>query len=275
MAANDRMKKLLLLLALLFPIGVIGQPILRNTATTNNPPLFFFSFPGPGVGGTVANPVFADSSNVLWQLDGSLTDVHLHLTNLPGTTSSAPINNFYVTNLFVQNGGHNTMIITNSLTIQPVKTNVLATTSTGLVTNANYGSGISWDPTTLTISATASGSGVTTVVTPLAYSGTNITGFNCLTNNATYTLLLTNHCLFDASTFTGLPNTTTNLFFTLGLKQDSAGTWVPKFTNSIVAWADGVQPVIKTNANAVSYLYFHTHLFTNGMLVGSPNLNVQ
>lgn len=126
-----------------------------------------------------------------------------------------------------------------------------------------------------TAGGTSSGSGVSTVVTPLAYSGTNITGFNCLTNNATYTLLLTNHCLFDASTFTGLPNTTTNLFFTLGLKQDSAGAWVPKFTNSILTWADGVQPVIKTNANAVSYLYFHTHLFTNGMLVGSPNLNVQ
>ncbi len=120
-----------------------------------------------------------------------------------------------------------------------------------------------------------SGSGVSTTVTPLAYSGTNITGFNCLTNNATYTLVLTNHCLFNAATFTGLPNTTTNMFFTLGFQQNSAGGWVPKLTNSIVTYADGVQPVIKTNANAVSYLYFHTHLFTNGMLVASPNINVQ
>lgn len=119
------------------------------------------------------------------------------------------------------------------------------------------------------------GSGVTTAVTPLTYSGTNINGFNCLTNNATYTLTLTNHCLFDSSTFTGLPNTTTNVFFTLAMKQDSAGGWVPKFTNSIIAWTDGNQPVFKTNANAVSYAYFHSHLFTNGMLVGSPNINVQ
>ena len=137
---------------------------------------------------------------------------------------------------------------------------------------------ISDNGTALTYNGVAvggSGSGVSTTVTPLAYSGTNITGFNCLTNNATYTLVLTNHCLFNAATFTGLPNTTTNLFFTLALKQDSAGTWVPKFTNSIIAWAEGVQPVVTTNANAISYLYFHSHLWTNGMLVGTPNLNVK
>ena len=119
------------------------------------------------------------------------------------------------------------------------------------------------------------GSGVSTQVTPLAYSGTNITGFDCTTNNMTYTLTLTNDCLFGSSTFVGLPNTTTNVFFTLALKQDATGTRVPKFTNSIVAWSEGVQPVITTNANSVSYLYFHSHLFTNGMLVGSVNVNVK
>jgi hypothetical protein len=152
---------------------------------------------------------------------------------------------------------------------------VLVVGTNGNATNATLSGLTLSDANVLTASGGGGGSGVSTTVTPLAYSGTNITGFNCLTNNATYTLTLTNHCLFDASTFTGLPNTTTNVFFTLGLKQDSTGTWVPKFTNSIIAWADGVQPVIKTNANAVSYLYFHTHLFTNGMLVGSPNINVQ
>src|SRR6266436_3204537 len=40
------------------------------------------NFSGSGVGGTVINPIFADSTNALWALDGSFTDVHLHLTNI-------------------------------------------------------------------------------------------------------------------------------------------------------------------------------------------------
>jgi hypothetical protein len=200
-----------------------------------------------------------------------------------GSSSTNPASIIYVTNIVVQTnsvtvlkGVHIT--ISNSITILTNGTftlqnlplpAVLVVGTNGIVTNATL-SGL-----TLGNDNTLTATGVTTGVTPLAYSGTNITGFNCLTNNATYTLTLTNHCLFGASTFTGLPNTTTNVFFTLGLKQDSAGGYVPKFTNSIVAWADGNQPVIKTNANAVSYLYFHSHLFTNGMLVGSPNINVQ
>lgn len=190
-------------------------------------------------------------------------------TNDVGSASN-PINNFYSTNNFFISGKGNTLVITQTLTVSGQYVYPLVPgTGITFATN-NIGTG----QTNLTISATASG-GVTTSVTPLAYSGTNITGFNCLTNNATYTLLLTNHCLFNAASFTGLPNTTTNMFFTLALKQDGTGTWVPKFTNSIVAWTEGVQPVITTNANSISYLYFHSHLWTNGMLVGSPNLNVQ
>lgn len=117
-------------------------------------------------------------------------------------------------------------------------------------------------------------SGVSTAVTPLTWSGTNAVGFNCATNNMSYTLLLTNNVLLGSGTFTSLPQKTTNLFFTLGLQQDSTGGRIVSITNSVVSWADGQVPVIKTNANAVSYLYFHTHLFTNSMLVGSPNLNV-
>src|SRR6185503_14709058 len=115
------------------------------------------------------------------------------------------------------------------------------------------------DPSYQAASGGGGGSGVSTAVTPLAYSGTNITGFDCSTNNMTYTLTLTNHCLFGSSTFSNLQQKTTNHFFTLGLQQDSAGGWVPKFTNTICAWTDGTaggQPVIKTNAGAVSYLYF-------------------
>lgn len=207
----------------------------------------------------------------------SIANDTLLLDGVPiaSNTTTNTYNTQIITNVFFQNGRGNTLIVTQALTIQAIKTNLLATDATGLITNAVYGTGIAWDPATRTISSTASGGGVSTAVVPLAYSGTNITGFNCATNNTTYTLLLTNVCLFGTSTFASLQNTTTNHFFTLGLQQDSAGGWVPKFTNSIVTWAEGVQPVITTNGGAVSYLYFHTHLFTNGMLVGSPNLNIK
>jgi len=484
------MKKLLLLLALLLPIGTFGQPLLRNASTTNNPakivnllpantnPLFPISVLDPD--GTGADRVIHYSpgfsltqtnmalSGILSAWGGAFTN-SLTINGVPASTNSgaAGTTNYFdttlITNNFFITGKGNTLIITQALTLDYVKTNLLATDANGLVTTTKFGANITWDPATQTISSSAAGGsgtagkipywltsstlansqmstnvngitiagtfsandgsavnpaygftteimgmyrngidtigwalpsvamamslqplgfatkgsilsspagnvpsvsvgdgdiilnrfdrifqgaqtwngagttykgieltitdtasaavsmlldlkvgssslmsvskagllaatsgaftnaltlngspvltnasgGVTTVVTPLAYSGTNITGFNCLTNNATYTLTLTNHCLFDASTFTGLPNTTTNVFFTLAFKQDSAGGWVPKLTNSIVAFADGVHPVIKTNANAISFLYLHSHLWTNGMLVGSANINVQ
>ncbi len=117
---------------------------------------------------------------------------------------------------------------------------------------------------------------MSTAVVGLTYTGgTNILGFSCLTNNMSYTLLLTNNAFFGTATFTELPNITTNLFFTLGLKQDGTGGRTVGITNTVVDWADGNLPIITTNANAISYLYFHTSLFTNGMLIGSPNLNLQ
>ena len=261
------MKRFLAILLLCWSWSVWAQPILRNSFTTNS------------VGRTPN--VLPTSTNTIYPLmvlnpDGSGGDRQiLFNAALTVTGTNASIGgDLFVTNIFVTtvnattvkiNGKDASVTSVNGTNITP-----LNLTNTATVTWAFDGT------SNVTATATSSGgSGVTTVVTPLAYSGTNITGFNCTTNNATFTLTLTNHCLFGTSTFVDLPNTTTNHFFTLALKQDSAGTWVPKFTNSIVAWADGVQPVVKTNANAVSYLYFHSHLFTNGMLSGSANINVQ
>ncbi len=148
---------------------------------------------------------------------------------------------------------------------------IVAPGTSGYVLTAN---GTGADPTYQAASG-GGGSGVSTTVTALGLSGTNVTGFDCTTNNMTYTLVLSVNAFFGTGTFSGLPNTTTNMFFTLGLQQDGTGGRVPLFTNSVVKWADGNQPVIKTNAGAVSYLYFHSHLFTNGLLVGTANINVQ
>lgn len=192
-----------------------------------------------------------------------------------GGSESAPVNNFYSTNNFFINGKGNTLVVTQSVTFQFIKTNLLATDANGLVTTTKFGSGISWDPATQTISSTASGGGLTEAVTTLTYSGTNAVGFDCSTNGMSYYILLTNHVLFGSSTFASLPAKTAYRTFTLCLQQDSAGGYVPKFTNSIVAWSEGVQVQVTTNANAVSYVYFHTSLATNSMLVGSGNVNIQ
>ncbi len=199
-----------------------------------------------------------------------------YVTNIYATNITVN-NNLTVSNLFVQNGSHNTMVITNNLVLQPVKTNILATTSTGLVTNLVIGTGLSYDPATRTLSSTG-GSGVTTDVTTLAWSGTNITGFDCTTNGESFYLLVTNNCLFGAATFSNLPAKTVYKTYALCLQMDGTGGYIVKITNSIVGWEDGStggQPTIKTQANAVSYVYFHTGLATNSTLVGTPNLNVQ
>ncbi len=133
-------------------IGDNGTYITYN----GSPPITFVTFSGPGVGGQVANPVFADSSNLVWQLDGSLTDVHLHLTNF-GSSASTPVNVFYATtinvttqNVVVHKGG--TYVASNSISIIPLVSKLLRTDANGLITNVVIGTGISFDGTTISSS---------------------------------------------------------------------------------------------------------------------------
>ena len=145
--------------------------------------------------------------------------------------------------------------------------------STGYVLTVTNGLPV-WLPS----SGGGGGSGVTTDVTSLGWSGTNITGFDCATNGESFYLLVTNNCLFGASTFSNLPAKTAYKTYTLCLQMDGTGGYTVKITNSVVGWEDGStggQPTIKTQANAVSYIYLHTDLTTNSTLVGTPNLNIQ
>lgn len=196
-------------------------------------------------------------------------------------SSSAPITNLvvYTNSVNVFKGGRVT--ITNNITILTNGTishqnlpwpSVLLVGTDGNETNAIL-SGLTLSGNTLT--ATGSGSGLVETVVTLGWSTTNITGFDCTTNGVSYYLLLTNNCLFGSSTFSNLPTKSQYRTFVLCLQQDSTGGYTPKFTNSVVKWSEGVQPVITTNAGAVSYLYFHTDLTTNSLLVGSPNLNIK
>jgi len=186
-------------------------------------------------------------------------------------------------NVTVLKGGHITIsnsitILTNgTFTLQNIPLPaVLVALTNGTVTNATLsGLTLSNDGT---LTATGSGSGVTTDVTALGWSGTNITGLDCTTNGASFYLLVTNNCLLGSSTFSNLPAKTAYKTYTICFQQDGTGGYTVKLTNSVVGWEDGGtggQPTIKTQANAVSYIYLHTDLTTNSTLVGTPNLNIQ
>jgi len=219
-------------------------------------------------------------------------------------------NNLTVSNLYTVNGNHNTLIVTNALTLNSLKTNLLAVTSTGLITNANYGSGITWTPSTLTLSA-SSGTTVsvnaTNVTTPniqdtatvtWAVSGSNVTatavssggaagwppntaltysGGTNLTialgpSQTNYYATLTNSTTFFVAP-TGLPaTTTTNLTFYLFLQQDSTGVRAVSWAGNF-KWPSGVAPVITTNASAIDCIVFTTSPFTTTNLFGTwqPN----
>jgi hypothetical protein len=173
-------------------------------------------------------------------------------------------NTIIVTNLYVQNGGHNTMIITNSLTIQPVKTNLLATTATGLVTNANYGTGIAWDPVTRTISATAvSGDTTGTNIITLTQTGTNLDAqlnFASLQFGGAWKIVLTQ------SVYIGAPSGVATSPFRkawLLVQQPSTGTCYVNFTNGWFAGSEGAHPVNDTNNGSVTIYEFITDPFSN------------
>jgi len=202
------MKRLLILLVLVFPIGVLSQTILRNSLTTNDlstnlvwtpggmrmrisgasPSYEFWNTSGGAdlkryglvnSGGQLRFEWTDDSggSSLLlgtFSSDGTFSPLTLTLSGQTNrltmaggvllydgvpivSTAGNPVNNFWSTNNFFVSGKGNTLIVTQTLTLNYVKTNLLVTDASGNVTNAVYGTGISWDPTTRTISSTASG----------------------------------------------------------------------------------------------------------------------
>jgi len=232
-----------------------AQPILRNAITTNALAHGTGALTNDGSGG------FG------WTLlTGNVTNVYNSVT----ITNLTVIN----TNVFnVSKGGH--LTVSNSLSILTILTNVLATTGTGLVTNMVVGSGLAYDTSTRTLSATASGGGVTTDVTTLGWSGTNITGFDATTNGMSFYLLATNNAHFGTATFSNLPAKTAYKTYTLCVQMDSTGGRIITFTNTVVGWALAQPVFIETNASAVSYVYLHTDLTTNSTLVGTANVDVR
>ena len=221
-----------------------------------------------------------------------------YTTNSNPASSGNPINNFYVSNLFATNiyatniyttnlnvssnlfvnylftvnGAHNTLYVTNSILTGTLKTNLLAVSSIGLLTNANYGTGISWDPATLTISSTG-GSGDTTAtnIVTLTQTGTNISSLDyaLVANGGTFKLQLTNNA------YIGAPANVANTSFKkawLVVQQPSTGTCALTFTNGFYQFPEGVAPIIDTNNGAVTVYQFISDPITNGLLHGWMSL---
>lgn len=297
------MKHLLTILLLCWSWSAWSQPILRNAATTNSTPklpnilptssnpLFPISVEDPdGSGGdrtiSYRPGFFTTGTNMTvpgnLSLNGrtnrlSIANDQLLLDGIPisGGSETAPILNQYISNYFAINGRNNTLIVTQALTLQFIKTNLLSVDANGLVTTTKFGANITWDPATQTLNSTGGGSGLTETVTTLGWSGTNLTGFDCATNGASYYVLLTNHALIGSSTMANLPAKTAYKTYTLCVQNDSTGVWTLTFTNTIFAWSEGSQPVMVTNGSGVAYFYFHTDLTTNSILVGNMNQNVR
>lgn len=173
-----------------------------------------------------------------------------------------------ITNNFFVSGKGNTLVVTQALTIQAIKTNLVATTSTGLLTNANYGTGIAWDPATLTISSTATGGGASVWMpnTALGYtSSTNLTIDG--SGGTNFTVFLTNTAFF--ATPANIPaSKATNTMFTVYFQQDSTGGRLVTWTNASFFFPGNspFQPL--TNANAMSSVTFSMSPFTNGIFIG-------
>jgi hypothetical protein len=216
---------------------------------------------GVAVGGSTSTNYYSTIITTNMTVLNSLTVSNISVTNITVQ------NNLIVSNLYTVNGNHNTLIVTQALTLGTLKTNLLAVTATGLVTNANYGSGITWTPSTLTLSASASGGASVWVPnTALTYSGgTNLTIDG--SGGTNFFVLLTNTAFF--TTPANIPaDKSTNMSFTVFFQQDSSGSRAVTWTNASFKWPGASQFQPSTNASAVSWVSFIMSPFTNSIFMG-------
>lgn len=200
----------------------------------------------------------------------SIANNQLLLDGVPisGGTEAAPVNNFYSTNVFFQSGRGNTLIVTQQLTLNYLKTNLLATDASGNVTTTKFGAGISWDPATQTISSSVSGDTTATNIVTLTQTGTNISAmdFSLVSRGGAFKITLTNNAFMP--TPSGLATTPFTKAWLL-VQQPSTGTCLVTFTNASFAWPNGSVPINDTNNGAVSVYEFVSDVFTNGIAHGS------
>jgi len=183
-----------------------------------------------------------------------------------GTSETNVNNNFYTTNVFFVTGKGNTLIITQALTLNYVKTNLLSTDANGLVTTTKFGANISWDPATQTISASGGGDTTGTNVVTLTQTGTNLTAqmdFSLVQNGGVFKIVLTNNLYVSVPTSVATTPFRKAWFMA---QQPSTGTCYINFTNGFFAYSEGSAPVNDTNAGSVTIYEMVSDVFTNGLV---------
>jgi len=210
----------------------------------------------------------------------ALTVSNIITTNI-SVVNNLYSSNFFVTNVTVQNnlttsnfyavnGNHNTLIVTNALSLTSLGTNkLLRIGSNGAVTNIANGSGVltndgsggfSW----VTVSGGSSGASVWVPNTALTYSsGTNVTIDG--SGGTNFFLNVTNTTFFV--TPSNIPaSSSSNTSFTVYFKMVTAGSAVT-WTNGSFKFPGNSQFQPTTNANAVSWVSFSMSPFTNGIFM--------
>jgi len=199
---------------------------------------------------------------------GGSTNVTYYNTTVTNTLTV--LYQIITSNLYTINGAHNTMIITNALTLAFLKTNMLAADANGLVTTVKFGVNISWDPVTQTLSASGGGSASTWVpVTTLAFSTTNVT--IPLGGGTNFLVTLTNGStgFFNSS---GAPaSASTNTSWTVTVVQDSTGTRAMNWDTTVFKFMGAVVPVCTTNANAIDVFTLTSSPVTAGKVLVTWN----
>jgi hypothetical protein len=245
-----------------FTAGTLSAPLLLSQNGTNGAPTINFT----------------NSATVTWTKAGTNWQANVAVVGPAGETNYYDFT--FITNNIFLSGKGNTLIVTQALTIQAIKTNLLATTSTGLVTNANYGTGVSWDPSTLTLSASGGGgsAGSTNYRSPvvtLTMTGTNVDAgqIDWARTNQCYRLTLTNSAFFGDTVCTNVPDTNSFQWLQLDLVQDATGGRKVTFTNSIFAGVNGTF-AITTNASAWDSCTLINSRQTNGNVAVLPSNNL-
>lgn len=184
---------------------------------------------------------------------------------------SGDVTNVYnttiITNSFFVSGKGNTLVITQQLTLQAIKTNLLSTDASGNVTTTKFGANISWDPATQTISASGGG-GTSPSYNLLTQSGTNAgtIDFSGIGNHSVWYITASNNLFFGTPS-----NIPTNPFtFYVFVRQPSTGTCFVTWTNGTYGFSGGSTngPISDTNGNHMDIWTFIVSPFTNSQIMG-------
>ncbi len=261
------MKRLLLLLLLMLAVNALGQPIRRNSITTNVLGSSLFWDP------SIKFLTITDTSGGFSVLSNAITVVTI--SPIPGGNSLPALNldqylQFKATTNRLTISSTNTLLLDNV----PIVSGGATTTNTVInVTTINIETNIFTvgKGGSLTLNTFVLTNYIQFPWTTLSYASTSNITVNL--TNSMFKLTLTNNAYFGVPT--GLPGTNLAQTIQIALLQDGTGTRTVTMTNA--AWlvagsgaSTNAVPTINTNANGVTILTFVTSPFSSTLLYGVP-----